>query len=225
MNRTFLETSIGYKPVKQLNLDGTLIKVWSSRKEAAESLGLRSRLISDACCLSKGSDVYANYRWVNVENKSIPEEVWAPAIDPKFAGFFVSSMGRIRTKRGKITYGSESNGYKMTSIRIGGIKTTRKVHCLIYEAFMGKSNLLVNHKDGNKSNNRLDNLEYVNAKHAHETGLHPGFTKEVVQYNLNGDELARYKSLKDAKSILGKGDIGSVLSRENKNCWRIHLEL
>ena len=40
---------------------------------------------------------------------------------------------------------------------------------LVAQQFLGKSKLLVNHKDGNKTNNHISNLEYVthveNARH------------------------------------------------------------
>ncbi len=48
-------------------------------------------------------------------------------------------------------------------------------HRLVAEAFLGKSSYHVNHKDGDKHNNSISNLEYCtrqyNSKHAWETGL------------------------------------------------------
>lgn len=52
---------------------------------------------------------------------------------------------------------------------------TKKVHRLVCSAFYGKSNLEINHKDGNKLNNHLENLEYCthseNVQHAFDNGL------------------------------------------------------
>ena len=49
------------------------------------------------------------------------------------------------------------------------------VHRLVCKYFFGDSNLEVNHKNGDKTDNRLENLEYCtrseNQKHAFATGL------------------------------------------------------
>lgn len=220
-NSEFSEASIGYKCVEQRSLDGTLIKVWNSRKEAAEALKIDAKRISDAIMGVKDGNIYQGFIWTNPPVDIKEGEIWKPCIDPNFAGFFVSSFGRIKTKAGKITYGAESNGYKMASTYVSGIRTTRKVHCLVAEAFLGVSDLLVNHKDGNKANNHLDNLEYVtyreNAQHAHDIGLHPGPPKRpIVQYTKEGIEIARFDSIREAKQAIVVGDITSTLSGRTK---------
>ena len=50
-----------------------------------------------------------------------------------------------------------SNGYLQLTIK----NKTIKVHRLVIEAFKGKSDLTVDHIDGNPQNNNLSNLEYV----------------------------------------------------------------
>ena len=56
-----------------------------------------------------------------------------------------------------------------------GNKKTYFVHRLVMETFIGVSDLMVNHIDGVKTNNKIDNLEYVTAKgndtHARENNL------------------------------------------------------
>lgn len=53
------------------------------------------------------------------------------------------------------------NGYLFILLCKGGTKKQRMIHRIVMEAFYGKSQLEVNHKDGNKANNALANLEYV----------------------------------------------------------------
>lgn len=76
----------------------------------------------------------------------------------------VSSHGRLRSSKGFISYGSETAcGYRTVQISSGGVKTRLRVHRLVAYSFIGQRphGWVVNHKDGNRSNNRVDNLEYV----------------------------------------------------------------
>lgn len=96
-------------------------------------------------------------------------------------GFYeVSSLGNIRrAKSGIATFigrpvrpQAGGTGYSMVSL--SGDKARRAyVHHLVAEAFLGPRTKIVNHKDGNKLNNRLENLEYVthqeNCAHAINT--------------------------------------------------------
>lgn len=68
--------------------------------------------------------------------------------------------------------------YRQVSLSKEGVTYKCYVHQLIAKTFLGDSwfeGCCVNHKDGNKHNNTLINLEYVtyseNNKHAFETGL------------------------------------------------------
>jgi hypothetical protein len=67
-----------------------------------------------------------------------------------------------------------SDGYAKVQIDIFGKNTTKLVHRLVIEAFIGESDSEVNHKDCNRSNNNLENLEWVsrseNIKHAYMNG-------------------------------------------------------
>lgn len=55
-------------------------------------------------------------------------------------------------------------GYMTVNLSKDGKGNTKRVHKLVANAFLGESDLQVDHIDGNKQNNRLDNLEYVTPK-------------------------------------------------------------
>ncbi|CAE7901286.1 HYDIN [Symbiodinium sp. KB8] len=109
------------------------------------------------------------------ETVLLPEEIWKPAQYPGIRGaienLMVSNHGRVSHRCGGfVSYGTRmSHGYHLV-VRSGkGLL----VHRLVAATFMGEQELPdaeVNHKDSNRGNNHLDNLEYVtrseNMKHA-----------------------------------------------------------
>lgn len=103
-------------------------------------------------------------------------------------GFYeVSSTGDIRrlapvvgnqSKPGRLLKGSTNkDGYNQVCLRLGPQKIFKLAHRLVAEAFLGEcpADREVNHKDGNKLNNSIENLEYVtdsgNSIHAYKMGL------------------------------------------------------
>jgi hypothetical protein len=86
----------------------------------------------------------------------------------RFEGYLFGEDGSVVSlKKGvkEIKGSPDKDGYLKISIALsnGKYKYCRK-HRLIMEAFCGESNLEVNHKDSNKFNNSLDNLEYVSLR-------------------------------------------------------------
>ena len=96
----------------------------------------------------------------------------------------VSTRGRIRSTKYR---GSDKTqvlktkidryGYEVVALSINGVMKDLKIHRLVAEAFLPNPDNLptVNHKDGNKKNNFLSNLEWSsytdNQQHAHDMGL------------------------------------------------------
>lgn len=76
-----------------------------------------------------------------------------------------------------ITPATHSHGYLV--VNFSG--SMQYVHRLVASVFFGASNLQVNHKDLDKMNNRVDNLEFVtnseNSLHAFRSGVKVGKTK------------------------------------------------
>lgn len=102
-----------------------------------------------------------------------------------FPGYEVSSHGAIRSWRGRTVRVLKPrlgcHGYLAVCLRREGETHQRLVHRLVAEAFLGDSeNKWVNHRDGNKRRNSVENLEWCtpgeNARHAYNTGLQPSRT-------------------------------------------------
>jgi len=100
------------------------------------------------------------YKYIKKPITNSPEE-WRQV--PDMPGVYVSSSGRVK-KNGKILKQLTQDGYK-TVLR-------KRVHRLVAMAFLPNPDGLpvVNHIDGNRSNNNVDNLEWMsykdNTKHA-----------------------------------------------------------
>ncbi len=93
----------------------------------------------------------------------------------------VSKTGDIRnSKTGKLLKQNIASGYKGVTIRPNGRKSKAvrlRTHRCVAEAFIENyfEGAVVNHKDGNKLNNNVENLEWCshseNTIHAYNTGL------------------------------------------------------
>lgn len=101
-------------------------------------------------------------------------ETWKPV--PEFEEYAVSNLGRVRGPHG-LKSQHLSDGYCRVAFYRKGRAYFRATHLLVMAAFRGKCprGKLVNHKDGNKANPSLSNLEYVTPKqntlHAIAAGL------------------------------------------------------
>ncbi len=101
---------------------------------------------------------------------------------PGYEGrYSVSNYGRVkrhfRYNKSKILKPSAASGYFSVSLSIRNKLSYHRVHGLVMLCFVSKRpiGMTINHKDGNKLNNKLSNLEYMsmidNLRHAAELGL------------------------------------------------------
>ena len=106
------------------------------------------------------------------------DEIWKEV--PEFYGIYaVSNFGNIRNlkyQKPKKQSTHKGTGYKYVCLCRNGVCKTFYIHRLVAELFLGhEADLEVNHKDGNKANNHISNLEWVthheNVLHSHRTGL------------------------------------------------------
>lgn len=118
-------------------------------------------------------------------------EVWKEV--KGFEGFYeVSNLGRVRSVKRTVLYKDgrifkyesvllkeikDPNGYLRVGFNKNGKKSIHRIHRLVAENFISNnsSDKEVNHIDGMKENNRLDNLEWVtsseNTRKGYELGL------------------------------------------------------
>lgn len=124
-----------------------------------------------------------------------PAEEWRPL--KEWPGYSVSSLGRVRsedrtvpqpcypagrTYRGKVlsTY-VNANGYEIVSLPLSEGKNGKvRVHRLVATAFLGEPpdlRLDVNHKNGKRADNRVENLEWAtrseNLRHGYRVNRTP----------------------------------------------------
>ena len=131
----------------------------------------------------------------------------------------VSDTGIIRRKDNKnVLSGCIASGYRSVKLTFDNGKQQRfYVHRLVAQHFIPnddpKHKTFVNHKDGNKLNNKVDNLEWVSPR---ENNLHyyqqvQKQKKErkaitpipVIQYTLDGQQIASYPSISKASKSSG----------------------
>lgn len=103
----------------------------------------------------------------------VSSETWR--VIPEYPNYEVSDLGQVISTMRPIPVllrgGMGGNGYRFVTLT--RYKTTKhfRVHKLVALAFLGVSRLIVNHKNGIKTDNRLENLEYVthqgNSLHDH----------------------------------------------------------
>ena len=115
--------------------------------------------------------------------------------------YWVSNLGRVKSKR-KILKPINSE-YLKVGLSKNGIQTTKYIHRLVAETFLGKSDLQVNHKDENKHNNCVNNLEWITFKENMNYGTKQGReslikTKyNVLQYDLDGNLIKKWFNLRE----------------------------
>lgn len=125
---------------------------------------------------------------------------------------FVKSLNFNHTGKEKILKNKVNRrGYCYVTIYQNGKQNYPGIHRLVAETFIPNPNQLeqVNHIDGNKENNNIENLEWCtqteNIRHADKTGLsnHRGTIKAVEQLDLNGNVINKFDALADAGRFLG----------------------
>ena len=125
----------------------------------------------------------------------------------------VSNLGRVKTiKTNKIRKLEKvRSGYLRVMLCKNNKSERFLVHRLVAEAFISNPNSLpeVNHKDENKLNNNVENLEWCTAKYNNSYGKGAlARNQRVIQYDLQGNAIKIWESIKEASEELGVSQEG-----------------
>lgn len=119
-----------------------------------------------------------------------------------FYNYFVSNKGRIASTyikgmRGEfgpdmriLKHSICGSGYRIVHLYKDKKRYNKMIHRLVAQAFLGQPCMIVNHKDLNKQNNTVENLEYVsysqNVKHsiANGAGKNPPIKRKLTDENI-----------------------------------------
>lgn len=140
--------------------------------------------------------------------------------------YLINEEGCVKRKWNDkvLTQSKQKNGYLTVGINIGDKYKRCYIHRLVAEAFLPNPNNYtdVNHKDYNKENNCVSNLEWCsrsnNLKHSYNysnrdknrehmkelaTFNHEKMKKSVSQYSLAGELITTYSSIREAADATG----------------------
>lgn len=193
-----------------------------------------------------------NHKAIEFTKEEIEKEQWRAV--PYYENIYeVSNLGRIRTKEGKITY-TEWHGTRRWAQRIMKYKTNNEntyktgyrislwkdgkskdylVARIVASAFISNEllnkELTVNHIDGNRLNNKIQNLEWCSRKEniqkAFEQKIYP--QKSIIVFDKRTNESKEFRSLVQASKFYGfnQGYFSNLIRKgkfENLNYkWKI----
>lgn len=144
-------------------------------------------------------------------------EVWNKI--PGFKNHLASNIGRVKSlsreiigingvaqkiKEKILKPSVNKNGYYILNLGNSHVNNTQYVHRLIASAFIDnlENKPCINHKDGNKLNNNLENLEWCtvgeNNLHAYKYNLKKHYTRKVIDTKTG----TIYNSIKETSNIL-----------------------
>jgi hypothetical protein len=164
------------------------------------------------------------YKWELEEQSSHENETWKEIKihDFESENYYISNLGRFKNNKGIIMkdYKPHHSGYIYVRVNIKKFAIHRLVALMFISNPGNKS--FVNHIDGNKTNNCVDNLEWVtsseNSKHNYTNNIKKKYTRPIIQYDLEMNELNKFNSIKEAGDVLNicTSGIKAVLYNKQK---------
>lgn len=139
----------------------------------------------------------------------------------------ISNLGNVCSNSGLRKQRTAGKGYKSITLHKNGSRNYFFIHRLVAEHFISNPNHYeqVNHIDGNKENNCVNNLEWCNnsqnMKHAYNNGLHSK-PKTVLQFDKKGNFIKKWNTISEIYISFGikeNGYISAVCKHKRKSAY------
>ena len=138
-------------------------------------------------------------------------EIWKPI--QGYEGLYeISNTGKVKSliKGRLLKPANHVKGYLFTTLTKDGKHSRFYIHRLVASAFLGSESRdkEVNHIDGNKKNNCVENLEWCtgieNKEHAYINGLRKSRAQVPVEmFSVNGEFICKFPSVATASRMTG----------------------
>lgn len=155
------------------------------------------------------------------------KEKWKP-ISGYESGYLISSFGRVLSLRFKrfLLINPEKDIYPAAHLSIKNRAKSVRLHKLVANHFIDNplKKTCINHIDGNKKNNRADNLEWVtyseNSRHSiNFLKRWPDASRPVAMLDDHGNTIKSFISCKDARHYLGTtSNVTNAIKRNIRLC-------
>lgn len=129
----------------------------------------------------------------------------------------VSNFGRVRRRSKVLHLNTNTYGYKHVTLSKGNVQKTAVIHRLVASAFIENPLGLpqINHKDGDKSNNAVGNLEWVtqkeNNRHAINSNLRK--TKKILLIGNENKVIREFNNRMEINSFLNRRVCQDLITR------------
>jgi hypothetical protein len=196
--------------INKLNEEGEVLETFDSISSAARSMNVHHEYIRRAVNKNK---MFNGFIWQKIEENEdeidIDENIEWVTIKG-YPDYEITNNGIVRNKKTKRILSTYINneGYAVVKVFNNKKEFKRRIHRLVASTFIPNPDNLpqVNHKDKNRLNNDIKNLEWCtskhNSRHSHNNGNHKGHV-QVKQYSKDNEFIKEFETIVQASNETG----------------------
>ncbi|AVL94769.1 HNH endonuclease [Moumouvirus australiensis] len=234
--KNYIKNFAPKNPILQLDTKGNLIKEWGSTREILDENPNYRHNNLNHCILGKGRTAYG-YVWCRknplVKKEAVKYDLAHDEIfkrikkidENDLSNYKVSNKGNVINSSGRFLSKMNRDGYICINLTIKpGVTKRYRVHRLVAITFIKNDDpdnkIHINHIDKNRSNNCVENLEWVTQK---ENNCH-AVGKPVKAINPEtGKVFKRFKTMREANKYFELSTKNPTIGRACKDPNRIRF--